>query len=304
MRTPSKPASRVPAPLLTRRTPGFTLIELLVVIAIIALLIGILLPALGSARKAARGAANLANLRSLGQGMALYVNDNEYFAPFRMASGVHEFSGRPRARWHWIVGEYVGLPFLPQGADEYDQFLNSDDFERLDNDVFRDPSHGMRDFVSKSTGRVQVLRNGSYGYNYHYLGNTRGEGPNGGPANYPVRESKVHVPFDTVAFADSSGSQTLRTTEGFREHAYSLDPPRLDTARNRAQSFAHSTGPSPVELRYGGKATAAFLDGHATTLSLADLGYIVADESKGLVEVDKGSNAKFNGLGYDPDETE
>ncbi len=49
---------------------GFTLIELLVVISSITLLVGILLLALGAARKAAEGARCLANTRSLGQAAA------------------------------------------------------------------------------------------------------------------------------------------------------------------------------------------------------------------------------------------
>ena len=68
-----------------RRTPsagGFTLIELLVVIAIIALLIGILLPALGKARVAARKALSLANVRSLSQATAMYIGDEDDWVPY------------------------------------------------------------------------------------------------------------------------------------------------------------------------------------------------------------------------------
>lgn len=54
---------------------GFTLIELLVVIAVLALLVGILLPALGSARRNARVAACLSNVRQMGMGMTTYAND-------------------------------------------------------------------------------------------------------------------------------------------------------------------------------------------------------------------------------------
>ncbi len=58
----------------TRR--GFTLVELLVVISIIALLIALLMPALANARRRAKEAMCLANVRQLGQGALMYAIDN------------------------------------------------------------------------------------------------------------------------------------------------------------------------------------------------------------------------------------
>ncbi len=66
-----------------RHRRAFTLIELLVVIAIIALLIGILLPALGSARRAGKATVCLSRLQQMGVATTAYLNDFDRTLPQR-----------------------------------------------------------------------------------------------------------------------------------------------------------------------------------------------------------------------------
>ena len=97
---------------------GFTLVELLVVIAIIATLIGLLLPAVQSAREAARRTGCSFNVRGLSQAVLLYESTKRRLPA---ATDRNEGDSRPgstaasiqRTGYSWL---FHILPYMEEGA--------------------------------------------------------------------------------------------------------------------------------------------------------------------------------------------
>jgi prepilin-type N-terminal cleavage/methylation domain-containing protein/prepilin-type processing-associated H-X9-DG protein len=113
-----------PSPGAWARRAGFTLVELLVVIGIIAVLIGILMPALIAARKAANTTQCGSNMRQIGNAMRLYLDQNKGRFPAWHSnggvwrdpgSGAMLLEGDPRAYW-----AIVYLPFLLKNNADYE----------------------------------------------------------------------------------------------------------------------------------------------------------------------------------------
>lgn len=287
-----------------RAQAAFTLIELLVVVAIISALIGILVPSLSRARAQARAAVCSADLRTLGQGLIMYANEyGDRLLPGRMPKVDDEnwhvaIAGGVKYRPTFLamMGRQVGLPAFA-------------DPQPTKNDVDREGEPGDRQnyasevYVCPEVADWTDERNGAYGYNYQFLGNSRLRDPSDVHSfkNWPLNLSRVRSPAGCVAVGDSMGTaasfpkgarrdygNNTRDVQRYGDEGFNLDPPTVDPVNGELAGDSHSPPVrSAAHDRHLGKAQILWLDGHGTGQTLGSLGYSVAGD--GTVEM-QGNN--------------
>jgi prepilin-type N-terminal cleavage/methylation domain-containing protein/prepilin-type processing-associated H-X9-DG protein len=233
---------------------AFTLLELLVVIAVIALLLGILMPALSTARSQAKSAICQSNLRQLILANTGYATENDGF--YVAAASDIWISGGNLHRWHG-VRENINEPF----------------------DSLKSPIAGYLGdgYVKECPKKVNFRKGdpwewdfedgcGGYGYNNIYIGSRIWQlGLDA--TDITTKITEVGNPVDTIMFADAAMSKLDGGVPYYME--YSFVEPRYWFSGG--QFHLEWGDPSPsIHFRHRGKANVAWVDGHIDAREMAD----------------------------------
>jgi prepilin-type N-terminal cleavage/methylation domain-containing protein/prepilin-type processing-associated H-X9-DG protein len=245
---------------------GFTLIELLVVIAIIAILAALLLPVLASAKKNAAQAFCLNNLKQLGTGMIMYVDDNSGAFP-GWASEHHLFQTND-----WIF--WRTNPSYPQ-VDKSPIVVT---LAGASAKLFRCPMD-----TDNSTRIAQAAAEGPqaepYLYSYSMTSYDTTKDVNGNPVNpgmSSILSGSKPMVFKQSAVRNASGKIML------------AEEPGSNTGKDNPVAGGHVIndgrwipGPDPLTIRHGGKANVTFADSHAALVD-SDFSDDPANSNPGL----------------------
>ncbi|MFQ5591540.1 MAG: prepilin-type N-terminal cleavage/methylation domain-containing protein [Phycisphaerae bacterium] len=214
---------------------GFTLLELLAVIAIVGLMVGLILPSFSRARRQANTTNCSTNLRTLGQGLAIYANEySDMLVPHRMPKldgeqwSVHILGGlKYRPTFLAMLGTQIGIPPF----EDPKPTRSAVDCEGEPGDR---QNYASTTYVCPEVANWTDERNACYGYNYQFLGNARlrNDADPLSFKNWPVFFSRMKGPAQTVAIGDSLG--TAAAFPSFRRTPYEGENRRCDKTLSEA----------------------------------------------------------------------
>ena len=210
------------------RPAGFTLVELLVVIGIIAILIALLLPALTSAREAAKTTRCASNLRQIATAAIGYAQENRgYFPPAH-----YKYTTLNLHRWHGT---------RPTTSDPFD-FETSPLRKWLVAGITKCPS-----FEPARAGFEAAA--GGYGYSNNFVGSRIAADEfayTPDSIDTPMKQTMIRRSSEKIMFADTAFADPLLVEYSF------VEAPRNPWGSNT---------PS-IHFRHKRRANIAWVDGH------------------------------------------
>jgi len=241
---------------------AFTLLELLVVIAIIAILAALLLPVLAAAKKRAKAAGCLNNMKQIILATKLYLDDNrEAMVPLWVEQGAHG----------WPTWTFDAATFIVQKPT----YLWWPDKLRLDNFVPTQPTFSCPALTQPATAAHGQSISSSYalgiGMNYPEYGAIVPAAGNADPVYASASEGQVSNPSQSIVFADAGF-----ITNPDDDYDNWVEEPATGCTYFRVPSDVNDwnkvdfTRSAP---RHGKRVNAAFFDGHATLLRNGAIGY-------------------------------
>jgi prepilin-type N-terminal cleavage/methylation domain-containing protein/prepilin-type processing-associated H-X9-DG protein len=238
---------------------AFTLLELLVVIAVITLLLGILMPALSTAKSQAKAAVCQSNLRQLTLANTGYATENEaYYVP--AASDLYYDTTGGCHRWHGVRS----------GPDESFDPLKGPLIAYLSSGKIKECPERVRFRKGQSWNESFEKGNGGYGYNMTYIGSLLWQSniitleDLRKACKATTRITEVARPAETLMFADCAMSMD----NGVHIEYSFAEPPFLLDEGQPNKSWGY-TSPS-IHFRHRGKANVAWSDGHIDARKMAD----------------------------------
>lgn len=231
------------------RRRGFTLIELLVVVAILAVLVSILLPALNGARQQAKSTACLANMRSLGLAVHLYVQDNnDRFPSFGY---VHGGESDPEKSWITTLAHEYGQSGGDTSGSGAGTHLRS-----AVKDIRRCPSDRSVYFEQpRLFGSAKLWRLTSYASNYFMV--AEDPAPLGKDETFQ-RLDRVRQPATTIYWTELAETGEYATADHVHPELWMAGDSRKIAAEQAAID------------RHRGRANYALVDGHAESLKFEE----------------------------------